>query len=89
MTTISPDIERLARRVGARTGRTVEQVIREAVEAQARNAGIDVAAPARKEIDLDRVREITHRVASRPLLDKRTPKEIIHHVWGGAAIPSA
>jgi hypothetical protein len=35
----------------------------------------------REDIDLDRVREITRRVASRPLRDARSPKEILDDAW--------
>jgi antitoxin VapB len=82
MTIISAEVERLARLVGAQTGRTPEQVIREAVEAQARIAGVEVPDSLRaKDVDLARVREITRRVASRPLLDERSPREIADEAW--------
>jgi hypothetical protein len=81
--TLSPEIERLAKLVGAQTGKTTEEVIREAVEAQARLAGVAIPDSSRsgKDIDIERVREITRRVVSRPLLDSRTPKEIRDQVW--------
>ena len=84
MTDLSPEIERLARLVGAQTGKTAEQVLREGVEAQARIAGVDIpeAMRARKDVDLARVREITRRVASRPLVDNRSPREIRDEAWG-------
>jgi antitoxin VapB len=84
MTTLSPEIERLAKLVGAQTGKTPEEVIREAVETQARIAGVEIPEPARarKDVDLARVREITRRVASRPLLDKRPPEQILDEAWG-------
>lgn len=74
-----PEIERLARLVGAQTGKTPDGVIREAVEAQARIAGIKIPVMMRerREIDLARVREIARRVASRPLLDTRSPSDIL------------
>jgi antitoxin VapB len=78
--TLSPETEQLARLVGARTGKTPDEVVREAVEAQARLAGVAIADTA-KTIDLDRVRAITRRVASRPLIDRRTPREIRDDAW--------
>lgn len=86
MTSLSPEIEHLARLVGAQTGKTAEEVIRDAVEAQARMAGVELpeSKHARKDIDIERVREITPRVASRPLLDTRTPHEIRDEAWGHA-----
>lgn len=83
MATLSPETERLARLVAAQSGKTTEQVLKEAVEAQARVAGVAVpdAARARKNIDMERVRQIVRRVASKPLLDKRTPREIRDEAW--------
>jgi hypothetical protein len=83
MTALSPETEQLARLVGTQTGKTPDEVVCEAVEAQARLAGVAVAdTTARKTIDLDRVRAITRRVASRPLIDRRTPREIRDDAWG-------
>jgi antitoxin VapB len=82
VTALSPETEQLARLVGARTGKTPDEVVREAVEAQARLAGVAVAdTAARKTIDRDRVRAITRRVVSRPLVDRRTPREIRDDAW--------
>lgn len=83
MTILSPETERLARLVGAKTGKTAEEVIRAAVEAHARIAGVEIpeAAHSRMEIDPARVREITGRVTSRPLLDKRSPRDILDEAW--------
>lgn len=84
MTTLSPEIEHLAKLVGAQTGKTTEEVIRDAVEAQARLAGVEIpdALHVRRDVDLARVREIAHRVASRPLRDRRAPQEILEDAWG-------
>ncbi len=87
MTILSPEIERLVKLVAAQTGKTAEEVIRDAVEAQARIAGVEIpeAVRARKDIDLERVREIVQRVTSRPLKDNRSPKEILDEAWGHRA----
>jgi hypothetical protein len=87
MTILSPEIERLAKLVAAQTGKTAEEVIRDAVEAQARIAGVEVPEPVRahKDIDLERVHEIVRRVTSRPLKDARSPKEILDEAWGHRA----
>jgi len=51
---------------------------------EARLAGVAIAegAKPRKEIDLERVREIIRDVSSAPLLDTRTAKEILSDAWG-------
>jgi hypothetical protein len=79
MTTLSPELERLARLIATQSGKTTEQVLKDAVEAQARMAG--VAVGRRKAIDLNRVRGIVRRVSSRPLHDQRSPKEILDVAW--------
>ena len=81
--TLPPETEELARRVAARSGKTLEDVLKEGVEIEARIAGVAVAestalrTPAR----IDRAREIAKRIASRPLLDPRTPRDILEQAW--------
>jgi predicted DNA-binding protein len=83
MTTLSPEVERLAKLVGAHTGKTAEEVLREAVEAQARIVGVDDPERRRPSaaIDLERVREITRRVTALPLIDARAPRDIRDEAW--------
>jgi len=84
MITVPPETEQLVRRVAAVSGKSPEDVLRKAVETEALLAGVAIPeGPARrKEIDMDRVREIIEWVASRPLLDKRPAKEILDEAWG-------
>jgi antitoxin VapB len=84
MITLPPDAEQLARLVAQRSGKSPEEVLRQALETEARIAGVAIAAARnpRADIDLARVRDITRRIANKPLLDKRTPKEIRDQAWG-------
>ena len=84
MITLPPETEQLARLVAARSGKTPEDVLKQGVEMEARIAGVAVAESAmpRKEIDVERVREIARDVSSAPLRDARTPKEILDEAWG-------
>jgi len=86
MIMLPPETERRARLVAVHGGKTPEDVLKEAVENQARIAGIAIAETARPggTIDMDRVRQITRRVSSRPLLDPRPPEEILDQAWGEA-----
>jgi len=86
MIMLPPETERLARLVAAHSGKKPEDVLKEAVENQARIAGIAIAETAKPggSIDMDRVLQITRRVASRPLLDPRPPKQILDQAWGEA-----
>jgi antitoxin VapB len=83
MLAVPPETEALTRRLAEHKGKTPEQVLKEAVETEARLAGMavkDHTKPA-KVIDMVRVREITRRVVSRPLIDPRAPKDILDEVW--------
>ncbi|MEA2878922.1 MAG: antitoxin VapB [Hyphomicrobiales bacterium] len=83
MITVPPETEELARRVAARRGSAPEDVVRAGVELEAQIAGVPFeAAKPRKEINLERVREIIRDVSSAPLLDKRSPKDILDEAWG-------
>jgi hypothetical protein len=84
MITLPAETERLVRLVAVHRGKTSEDVLKEAVEAQARVAGISMseALQRKDEIDMDRVRQIIDRVSSKPLLDPRSPKEILDAEWG-------
>jgi hypothetical protein len=80
---LPPETERLARRVAARNGKTLEEIVKEGVEMEARIAGVAVAESSapRKPVDIDRAREIARRISSRPLLDPRTPQDILEQAW--------
>jgi hypothetical protein len=79
-----PETERLARRVAARSGKTLEDVVKAGVEMEARIAGIAVAESTvpRKPANIGRARDIARRISSRPLLDPRTPRDILEQAWG-------
>jgi antitoxin VapB len=78
---LPPETEQLARRVAARSGKTLEDVLKAGVEMEARIAGIAVMEASRRPADIDRARDITRRISSRPLLDPRTPRDILEEAW--------
>jgi antitoxin VapB len=82
--TLPAETERLVRLMAAHRGKTPEDVLKEAVETQARLVGISMseALGLGGRIDMDRVRQIVERVASKPLLDPRPPEEILDEAWG-------
>jgi antitoxin VapB len=72
------DIEQLARLIAIKTGKTPEQIVREAVEARAAEAG--VAQPKRKRTPEEiraSIDAIAARVAALPVLDTRSDDEIL------------
>lgn len=82
MITLPPETEELVRRVAARRGNAPEDVVKAGVEIEAQIAGVPFeGAKPRKEIDLERVREIIRDVSSAPLRDTRSPKEILDEAW--------
>jgi antitoxin VapB len=81
MTTLpaDPETERLARKVAKARGKALSDVVRDAIEASAREAGLPVAPAAKLSPDEKRRRmlEISERSAARPILDPRPPDEIL------------
>ncbi|HEV7820259.1 MAG TPA: hypothetical protein VGO84_03710, partial [Burkholderiales bacterium] len=73
--------EQLARRIAARSGKTLEDVLKAGVEMEARIAGIAIVEASRKPADIDRARDIARRISARPLLDPRTPQDILEQAW--------
>ncbi len=82
MMAVPPETEQLARRVAEQSGRTPEEVLKKAVETEALLAGIAVGSVVSRRGDPERAREFIRRVASKPLLDQRSTKEILDEAWG-------
>jgi antitoxin VapB len=74
-----PETERLAQEVAKAKGKPVAAIVRDAIEANAREAGLLISRPNRLSIGEKRQRllEISERSAARPILDSRTPDEIL------------
>jgi antitoxin VapB len=82
MTTTLPvdtETERLAQKVSQAKGQPLSAVVRDAIEASAREVGLLVARPGRRRAAEKRQRllEISERSAARPILDPSTPHEIL------------
>jgi len=78
MITLLPETEELTRLVATRSGTTPERVLKEAVEARAREVGVAPTAkhPSAKP-SADRMMTISERCAAYPVLNPRSPDEII------------
>lgn len=75
---LSRELERLAHLVASKTGKTPDIVLKEALEARAREAGVDMtAAPRRRPFDEAKIRSLIERTAALPVLDPRAPDDII------------
>jgi len=81
---LSPATEALARRLADMQSVTVEDAIRQALEARARAAGV-VPEPSRQR-DLSpeavaarraRIDKLVREIAAMPILDRRSPREIM------------
>ena len=79
MLTITVDTEKLAIQLARKTGKSPEDVIRQAVEASARQAGLidDEIDDAERRAMIDAARAIVVRSSRRPLLDTRSEDEIL------------
>jgi antitoxin VapB len=77
MMTLPPELEQLARLVAGKSGKTFEEVLKEALEARAREVGIAPAGKGGKRPSVERMMAISDRFARYPVLDTRTPDEII------------
>jgi antitoxin VapB len=82
MIVLSPETEQLARLIAERSGKTPERVLDDAVVACAREVGIvPPQKPPGKQLQgkpsADRMMAISDRFAAYPVLDARSPDEII------------
>ena len=78
MLEIAEETEKLIQLVAEKTGMTPEDIVREAIEARARAAGV---VPRRSKLSRDEfiagMRAIAESCAALPVLDARSPDEII------------
>jgi len=74
-----PDTERLAQRLAQATGKPLPTIVKEAIVAKAKEAG--VSPQARRRLSgqdlIDRMTAIGDHCAALPVYDPRTPEEII------------
>jgi antitoxin VapB len=78
MSSISRETERLAERLAAAQGIPVEEAIRRAVEASAREAGVATEPQKpRRRMSVDEMLAVGAEIAAMPLLDPRSPQEIM------------
>lgn len=73
---LAGEVEQLARLLALKTGKTPDAIIREAIEEHARASGIALAMP-RKPFNEPALRAAIARISALPILDDRTPDEII------------
>jgi antitoxin VapB len=77
MTLVIPsEVEQLTRLVASKTGKTPDDIVREAIEARALAAGFAIGNQRRK-FDDARVRAIIACVSAMPVLDDRSADDII------------
>ncbi|MFG1210254.1 type II toxin-antitoxin system VapB family antitoxin [Xanthobacter flavus] len=74
-----PETERLARALAARTGETITVATRRAIEERLKRTG----AHARKTALLEDMEAMQRRLGALPVLDDRSPEEIIGYDENG------
>lgn len=77
MIALHHDTERLAKLLAERAGKTPDAIIRQALEERARESGLAVTAEPRRKPSFERMMEISDRCSKLPVLDDRTPEDII------------
>ena len=78
-TTLEPETQQLADAIASRTGESISNVLREALKARAVAIGLSVPCSSRTTAEerYQRSLAIARRSAARPLLDGRSPDEIV------------
>ncbi len=71
-----PETDKLAWELSAATGETITQAVNTALRERIRSVSVVPGSKSREEI-IARVEEITSQLAALPVLDTRTPDEII------------
>jgi antitoxin VapB len=77
MIRLSEDVETLARRVAAVEQTSVEDAIRRALEDRARVKGVSLSARHGRRMTAEQMIAVGAEVAALPLLDSRSPGEIM------------
>ena len=79
MIDLSQETEALAKQLAAAQGLSVDEAVRQALEEKARAAGVDLEAhrPRRRRMTLEEMLAAGAEIAAMPLLDKRSPREIM------------
>ena len=77
MLNLPAETEQLARLVAIKSGKTPEEVIREAVEHSADAIGIGRPSPGRRRMTVEQILAVGAEIAAMPLLDARSPEVIM------------
>ena len=77
MLQLTHDTEQLARKVAARIGRRPEDLIRAALEREAKALGVQTDEPIKHRMTVEQMMAFGTKVSALPLLDPRSPKEIL------------
>ncbi len=77
MINLSQETEALAVRLAAAQRLSVEEAIRQALEAQARAAGIQPEFHPRRRMTVEQMAALGAEIAALPILDARSPAEIM------------
>jgi antitoxin VapB len=77
MINLSQETEALARRLATAQRLSVEAAIQRALETQARVAGIESGSDSRRRMTVDQMLAFGAEIASMPILDSRSPNEIM------------
>jgi antitoxin VapB len=84
---LSPETMALARRLAAAQGVSMEDAVKLAVEQSAREMGLAPSPPKQRDVSSQavatrkrRIDETVQRISELPILDPRTPREIVDDI---------
>lgn len=80
MINLSQETEALAQRLAAAQRLSVEDAIRQALEARARSAGVAPDMRPRRRMTVDEMLAVGSEIAAMPLLDPRSAREIMDDI---------
>ena len=76
MIILSQETEALARRLAETRGRSLEEVVADAIRAEAKSAGMDISV-GRARMNSREILAVGDEIAAMPVLDPRSPNEIM------------
>jgi antitoxin VapB len=80
MLSLPPAVLRLAQHLAAAQGTSLDEAITRAIEESARTAGIDSEQHPRRRQTVEEMLVVGSEIAGMPLLDHRTPREIMDDI---------
>jgi antitoxin VapB len=80
MANLSKETKSLAAQLAAQQRRSIDEVIRHALEVQAKSAGLQTDRHPRRRMTAEQMMALGAQIAALPVLDPRSPKQIMDDI---------